>query len=190
MVRAAAFPPGREFAKDRRSGVESVSTQTNGMEADWNSERFGMNLETTRFGNVEIENDRVITFPSGLLGFSSYTKFVLLQPDEQGVFFWLQSVETPDLAFVVTDPALWVADFKANIRQEQMQELALEHLDHAQVFVIVNKRDDQLSANLQGPLVININERKAMQLVLADKRWTTRYELLKVSETAAKAASA
>ena len=61
-----------------------------------------MNLETTRFGTVEIADDRVITFPTGLLGFSSYTSFVLLQPDEQGVFFWLQSSEAPEVAFVVT----------------------------------------------------------------------------------------
>jgi len=143
-----------------------------------------MNLETTRFGNVEIEDDRIITFPSGMLGFSSYTKFVLLQPDEQGVFFWLQSVETPDLAFVVTDPALWVPDYQANIRKEQMSELGMDSLEDAQVFVIVNKRDEVLSANLQGPLVTNVENRTAMQLVLADKRWSTRHELLRVGEVA------
>ena len=144
----------------------------------------GMKLETTRFGNVEIEDDRIITFPSGMLGFSSYTRFVLLQPDEQGVFFWLQSVEAPDLAFVVTDPALWVADYQANIRKEQMAELGMNSLDEAQVFVIVNKRDEVLSANLQGPLVTNVENRTAMQLVLADKRWSTRHELLRVSDVA------
>lgn len=146
-----------------------------------------MKLETTRFGDVEIEKDRVVTFPSGLLGFSSFTKFVLLQPDEQGVFFWLQSVETPDLAFVVTDPAMWVADYRANIRKEQMQEMVLNDIEDAQVFVIVNKRDDVLSANLQGPLVINVEKCLAMQLVLADKRWTTRHELIRVGESSAAA---
>lgn len=146
-----------------------------------------MKLETTRFGDVEIEKDRVISFPSGLLGFSSFTKFVLLQPDEQGVFFWLQSVETPDLAFVVTDPAMWVADYRANIRKEQMQEMGLDDIETAQVFVIVNKRDAVLSANLQGPLVINVEKCLAMQLVLADKRWSTRHELIRVGESSAAA---
>lgn len=149
-----------------------------------------MNLETTRFGTVEIADDRVITFPSGLLGFSSYTSFVLLQPDEQGVFFWLQSTEAPDLAFVVTDPSLWVPDFQANIRKDQMEELGMAKLEDAQVLVIVNKRDDLLTANLQGPLVVNVDGRSGMQLVLADKRWNTRQELLRMGETAAKAASA
>ena len=149
-----------------------------------------MNLETTRFGTVEIADDRVITFPTGLLGFSSYTSFVLLQPDEQGVFFWLQSTEAPDLAFVVTDPSLWIPDFQANIRKDQMEELGMAKLDDAQVLVIVNKRDEALTANLQGPLVVNVEGRIGMQLVLADKRWNTRQELLRVGETAAKAASA
>ena len=148
-----------------------------------------MQLETTRFGNVEIDEDRVITFPSGLLGFSSYTDFVLLQPDEQGVFFWLQSTETPDLAFVVTDPALWVPDYKANIRREQMEDLGMNEIADAQVLVVVNKRDDLLSANLQGPLVVNVDGKADMQLVLADKKWSTRHELLRVTEPA-KAASA
>jgi flagellar assembly factor FliW len=141
-----------------------------------------MQLETTRFGNVEIDDNRVITFPSGMLGFSSYTKFVLLQPDEQGVFFWLQSTETPDLAFVVTDPALWIPDYKANIRREQMEDLGLTEIGDAQVLVVVNKREDVLSANLQGPLVVNVTGRAGMQLVLADKKWSTRYELLRVAE--------
>ena len=149
-----------------------------------------MNLETTRFGNVEIDDDRVINFSSGLLGFSSYSKFVLLQPDEQGVFFWLQSTEAPDLAFVVTDPALWITDYQANIRKDQMEELGMNELADAQVLVIVNKRDDSITSNLQGPLVINVEGRIGMQLVLADKRWSTRHELLQVGETTAKAASA
>ena len=149
-----------------------------------------MNLETTRFGNVEIDDDRVINFSSGLLGFSSYSKFVLLQPDEQGVFFWLQSTEAPDLAFVVTDPALWITAYQANIRKDQMEELGMNELADAQVLVIVNKRDDSITSNLQGPLVINVQGRIGMQLVLADKRWSTRHELLQVGETTAKAASA
>ena len=63
-----------------------------------------------------------------------------------------------------------------------MQDLGLSGLEEAQVFVIVNKRDDVLSANLQGPLVTNVENRTAMQLVLADKRWSTRHELLRVAE--------
>ena len=119
-----------------------------------------------------------------MLGFSSYKSFALLQPNDEGVFFWLQSLESPELAFVVTDPSMWVNDFEASIRREQMEELGLDKLDNAQVFVIVNKYGTTLTANLQGPLVINLLNQKAMQLVLADKRWTTRHEIVRLSEPA------
>jgi flagellar assembly factor FliW len=143
-----------------------------------------MNVQTTRFGVVDLDERRVITFPAGLLGFSSYKTFALLQPDDEGVFFWLQSLESPELAFVVTDPTHWVRGYEASIRREQMEELGLDKLEGAQVFVIVNKYGHALTANLQGPLVINLTNQKAMQLVLADKRWTTRHEIVQVTEPA------
>ena len=148
-----------------------------------------MDVQTTRFGTVEVSDDRIVTFPAGLLGFSSYTRFALLQPDDEGVFYWLQSVDAPELAFVVTDPSLWVEDYEATIRREQMEELGLERLEDAQVLVIVNRYDSVLTANLQGPLVISMNTCQAMQLVLAEKRWTTRHEIVQLGE-GAQAASA
>ena len=148
-----------------------------------------MNVQTTRFGAVEVDENRIITFSAGLLGFSGYKQYVLLQPDDEGIFFWLQSLDAPELAFVVTDPTLWLGDFQATIRQEQMAELHLDSLEHAQVFVIVNKYDESLTANLQGPLVVNSLNRRAMQLVLAEKRWSTRQEIVHLHEPA-QAASA
>ena len=142
-----------------------------------------MNLQTTRFGAVEIDEDRIINFSTGLLGFSSFRRFTLLQTDDEGVFFWLQSLDGPELAFVVTDPSLWVRDYEATIRREQMEELVLDSLDDAQVFVIVNKYDQTLTTNLQGPLIVNVRSRSAMQLVLADKRWTTRHEIVRLGES-------
>lgn len=144
-----------------------------------------MLIQTTRFGPVEIDESRTLEFPAGLLGFSNYKKFALLQPDDNGVFFWLQSVETPDLAFVVTDPALWVPDYQATIRKEQMEELGLTETGDAQVLVIVNKREHSLTANLQGPIVVNAANRRAMQLVLAEKKWSTRHELVQLGEQGA-----
>jgi flagellar assembly factor FliW len=148
-----------------------------------------MNVHTTRFGTVTIDEDRVITIPAGLLGFSSFRRYTLLQPDDQGLFFWFQSLDAPELAFVVTDPALWVPDYEATIRREQMEALRLERLEDAQVFVIVNKYGRALTANLQGPVVVNVRNREGVQLVLAERRWTTRHEIVRLGE-AVEAASA
>ena len=144
-----------------------------------------MKVRTTRFGEVEIDPGRLLVFPHGLLGFARFRTFALLQPDDRGVFYWLQSVEDPELAFVVTDPALWLPDYQANIRKEQMEELGLREVSDAQVLVIVNKREQALTANLQGPLVVNSANHAGMQLVLAEKKWSTRHELVKIGEAAA-----
>ncbi len=141
-----------------------------------------MQVRTTRFGNLEISDDRVITFPKGLLGFTQQTRFCLLEPGDDAVFFWLQSVDEPSLAFVVTDPSFFVPDYSVPIRAEQMVELKLNKLEDAQVFVIVNKVEGTLTGNLQGPLVVNTLSREGEQMVLAEKRWTTRHPLVKVGE--------
>jgi len=139
-----------------------------------------MEVRTTRFGVIEIAEDRVITFPKGLLGFPSQTRYCLLQPGDDALFFWLQSLDDANLAFVVTDPTLFVNDYSVPVRPEQMEDLGLADLADAQVFVIVNKVEQELTGNLQGPLVINTLSKQGEQLVLAEKRWTTRHVLMKV----------
>lgn len=148
-----------------------------------------MEVRTTRFGNLEIAPERVIRFPKGLLGFESYTQFCLLQPNDDACFFWLQSLDDPALAFVVTDPVLFVPEFAVPIREEQAESLGLARLEDAQIFVIVNKISNKLTANMQGPLVVNTVGRVAEQFVLAEKKWTTRHELLTLEEPAAKASA-
>lgn len=139
-----------------------------------------MIVDTLRFGPVEIDGDRLITFAKGLLGFSRYKRFVLIQSDRESCFWWLQSIETSDLAFVVTDPSLFVTTYQVPIRPEQMQGIGLESLEDAQVLVIVNKRDDVLTGNLQGPLLVHLQNRMAEQLVLTDRQFTTCTPLMKL----------
>ena len=147
-----------------------------------------MIVRTTRFGDVEIAEDRVITFPKGLLGFSESKKYCLFEPAEDACFFWLQSIDDPSLAFVVTDPSQFVGDYSVPIRPEQMTDLGLKRLEDAQVFVVVNKVDQSLTGNLQGPLVINTVGRTGEQFVLAERKWTTRHTLVQLAQQATVAA--
>jgi len=139
-----------------------------------------MLINTTRFGEVEIDDQRIISFPKGILGFPSFADFVLLETGPESYFWWLQSIEAPDLAFVVTDPSLFVPTYRVPVKAEQMQELGIKRLDDAQVFVIVNRRGSVLTGNLQGPLVINVASRVGEQLVLSDRRYTTRVPLIEL----------
>ena len=139
-----------------------------------------MEIETTRFGKLTVEDDRVMTFPHGLLGFPEQGRFALIQTGEENYFFWLQSVDDPNLAFVVTDPSIFFKDYEVPIKDETKAELQLADLAHAQVFAICNKVDEWLTGNLLGPIVVNAQNRMAQQIVLTEKKWTTRQPLLKL----------
>jgi flagellar assembly factor FliW len=141
-----------------------------------------MIVETSRFGPLEVDGDRLITFDQGILGFPHNGSFALIQTGENSGFYWLQAVDRPELAFVVCDPRLFVPDYRAPIKAEEMKQLGLEDPQGAQVFVIVNKIDDVLTGNLQGPLVINLETRAAKQLVLSDKRYSTRHPLMRLPQ--------
>ncbi len=139
-----------------------------------------MLIQTTRFGQIEVDEQRVITFARGILGFPEHTRYVLIETGEEGYFWWLQSVEAPDLAFVVTDPTLFISTYRVPIKREQMGELGMAGIDQGQVFVIVNKHGNVLTGNLQGPLVINCRNRVGEQMVLSDRRFTTRVPLVEL----------
>lgn len=149
-----------------------------------------MEIETTRFGRLSVEDDRIITFPRGLLGFPGYSRFALIQTGEENYFFWLQSVETPNLAFVVTDPTTFFKDYDVPVREEARQELSVTDDAALQVFVICNRVDDWLTGNLLGPIVVNTANLLAQQSVLTDKKWTTRQPLLRLASEVPLAKSA
>jgi flagellar assembly factor FliW len=152
-------------------------------------------IESSRFGALLVDEERVITFPNGLLGFPDYRRFALIQTGEENYFFWLQSVDDPNLAFVVTDPAIFFKGYEVPLRDETRQDLGMEVPGEAgtqaeeaprgdetflQVFVICNKVGEWLTGNLLGPLVVNAQNRLAQQVVLTEKKWTTRQPLMRL----------
>ncbi len=140
-----------------------------------------MTVETTRFGQIEVDEQKLIVFPRGLLGFPFQKQYALVQTGTDSAFYWLQAVDRPELAFVVTDPRLFVQDYKVPAKGEDLKQLSLAEAGQAQIFVIVNKVEGLLTGNLQGPLVINAETRVGKQLVLGDKRYSTRYPLLQLA---------
>ncbi|HQY87083.1 MAG TPA: flagellar assembly protein FliW [Tepidisphaeraceae bacterium] len=148
-----------------------------------------MDIQTSRFGLVSVEDERIITFAQGLLGFHEHSQFALLQTGSDNYFFWLQSVNDPNLAFVITDPTIFFRDYEIQLREDTQADLALEDPAAAQTFVICNKVGEWLTGNLLGPLVVNVSNRSGVQVVLTDKKWTTRQPLLRLqSEVLAKSA--
>ncbi|MFH1747502.1 MAG: flagellar assembly protein FliW [Planctomycetota bacterium] len=144
-----------------------------------------MLIETQRFGPLEVNEERIIDFYDGLLGFHEQRRYALIQTSPDPVFFWLQSVDDPQLAFVVCDPLAFIPDYQVPIRAGDVASLRLSDLTDCQVLVIVNKVADKLTANLLGPLVIGARSLLGKQLVLADKRYSTRHPLITTDVTPA-----
>lgn len=139
-----------------------------------------MIIETSRFGSLEVDEQRLIHFAEGVLGFPEQKAYALVQTGEGSAFYWLQAVDRRDLAFVVCDPRLFVSDYNVPVKLEDLQPLSISNLENVQVFVIVNKVDDLFTGNFQGPIVVNVENRQAKQLVLSDKRYSTRHPLMRV----------
>ncbi|HEX8916001.1 MAG TPA: flagellar assembly protein FliW [Humisphaera sp.] len=139
-----------------------------------------MEILSSRFGRLSVDDDRVIQFPGGLLGFPEHRQFALIQTSQENYFFWLQSVEDATLAFVVTDPSIFFKEYEVPLREETRQELAVVDAASVQCFVICNKVGEWLTGNLLGPIVVNAENRLATQVVLTEKKWTTRQPLIKL----------
>ena len=140
-----------------------------------------MKIETTRFGPVDVDPHRIITMPKGMLGFAQHKEFALIVTGQDSPFYWLQSVSEPALAFVVCDPTPFAPEYRIALKADDQELLGVKGPDEATVLVVCNKMDDLLTGNLQGPIAVNPQTRVAKQLVLNDKRWSTRHPLLKLA---------
>ena len=137
-----------------------------------------MNILTTRFGLIQACETDVITIPEGLLGFRSFTHYILL-PDPVVIgLSWLQSWTAPELAFGLVAPPLAVGDYRVEIRQGDRVALELDDERLALIYVILNRGEGGgLTVNLQGPLVFSPIRRLGRQLVLTSSRYPVRYPL-------------
>jgi len=130
-------------------------------------------FDTKRFGKIPVEDERIIIFPDGLLGFPASRRFVLLETAENGIFYWLQSLDDPGLAFVVIDPVHLIPDYKDRL---VLSEWDREFFDpempsslHALAIVTFPETGEAgATANLQGPLLVRESDRLGRQVVLAE----------------------
>ena len=139
-----------------------------------------MKITTSRFGAIDIDAARIITFTEGILGFPQYLKYILLDHDNNTPFKWLQSIENGELAFVLIDPLAVLPDYRAEVRQEDIEALQITSLESAAALCIVNIGQDAASvtANLLGPIIINPEKMLARQVVLLTTQYSIQHDLL------------
>ncbi len=139
-----------------------------------------MELLTKARGKVTITEDRLITIPAGLFGFEQYTKYALVDSDYEP-FIWLQSCEDSNLAFLLVDPFLICSEYETDIDDESLAKIGITKPEDIIIMTIVTVPHDgsSITANFQGPLVINKKNHQCMQAILNDNRWSTKVDIVK-----------
>jgi len=137
-----------------------------------------LTIKTTRFGELSIDEKRVIQFPEGLLGFPAQKDYVILEHKPESPFFWLQSLTDADLAFVVINPFLVKKDYLKDLPSAEKR--IFEGLEEGKVTVLalVTIRQGNvtpITMNLMGPLVIDTETRTGKQIILATSCYTCKH---------------
>lgn len=143
-----------------------------------------MNIETKYHGTKDIAETDLLTFDSGLPGFESEKQFVLLGFPDNHVFYTLQSISTPDVAFVVTDPFSFFPDYEIKLDDSTVDALGIENEADVTLLSILTVREpfQETTTNLQAPVVINRSTKRGRQLILTGTPFETRHRLFQPKE--------
>jgi flagellar assembly factor FliW len=137
-------------------------------------------LHTPRFGAVEYTHEDVVTFPDGMIGFAAQREYLILQHKEGSPFRWLQSIESPELAFLIVDPVHFVADYSPSVTAEAVHSIDVVEESSTLVYTVVTipkGMPGEMTLNLAGPIVVNADKRLAKQLILDDSRWSLKHKV-------------
>lgn len=138
-----------------------------------------MRLETSRFGEIDVDEGAILTFTQPIIGFQEFRRFLLIEADDANSVSWLQSVDAGDLAFILMDPRQVVPDYEVKLSKHEMTELAVSSVDELQVFTLVVVPPDrsQVRTNLKAPILINTKLRLGKQTILDKSNYPVQYFL-------------
>ena len=137
-------------------------------------------INTLRFGELEIEEQDVVRFADGIPAFEDEHEFVVLPYEEGTPYMFLQSMATPELAFLMTDPFVFFPDYSFELDDENMEKLERKTMDDVLVCTLISIPRSgvaDMTTNLLAPVVINRHTMQAKQIVLEKTQYTTKHRL-------------
>lgn len=134
--------------------------------------------ETELFGTLHVDDSQLVHFDEGLLGFPAFRRWILLEGARRGTA-WLQSAEHRSLAFLVVEPFVVFDEFTLDISDADVARLGASHAEQLTPFALVTlpRPGETATANLQGPLLINLESRRAAQIIISESAWGVRQPL-------------
>ena len=141
-----------------------------------------MIINTVKFGDVEVEESRIFDFVMPIIGFNDLTRFVILDPNKDTLFKWLQSVEEPSLAFPIISVASLNYDYSVDLSDNVINELGITNAESLLVMNITSIPQDNprgTTINLLAPLIFNLDTQKAGQIVLSGSGYDISHPMFK-----------
>lgn len=140
-----------------------------------------MNINTKIFGEIGVDESKIITFPSGIIGFPDLQKFLLIHDEEKtdSIISWLQSIDEPAFAMPVVDPLRILDNYNPMVEDELLSDL--EDLDENEMLVLVTITVPQdiskMTVNLAAPIVVNAKNMKAVQIIIDEPGYAVKYPI-------------
>ncbi|MBR3607714.1 MAG: flagellar assembly protein FliW [Lachnospiraceae bacterium] len=139
-----------------------------------------MKVNSRIFGEIEIDDSKIINFPSGIIGFPEMTDFAIIYDEEKGKnapIRWMQSIQEAEFALPVMDPLLVMSSYNPEVEDDYLLPLGEMKEDDALVLVTVSVPKDlqKMSVNLQAPIVINAETKKAAQIIVNTEKFPVKY---------------
>ena len=141
-----------------------------------------MIINTVKFGEIEIEESRIFDFVLPIIGFDDLKQYIILEPNKETLFKWLQSVEEPSLAFPIISVAALDYDYSIDLSDSVINSLEINNAESVLVMNITSIPQDNprgTTINLLAPLIFNLDNRKAGQIVLSGSGYDISYPMFK-----------
>lgn len=137
-----------------------------------------MKINTKFFKEIEINDNNIIQFTHGIPGFENLTGFVILEIEDQQYLKCLQSTENKDVCLLIASPWEYFAEYEVQIPDEDLEELNINSENDMNIYSVIRVNENNLTANLLAPIIININTNKGKQLILQNSKYTVRQEII------------
>lgn len=132
----------------------------------------------SRFGEIEYQPENLLHFPDGLIGFGELRDFVVMPNEKEGPLFWIQSVEDPQVAFILTDPTNFFVGYRVVPDSREKEKLGMTADDNCFVLAVVTVHSDrQITLNLAAPVLFAPKTKRALQVILEGNRYQCRTPL-------------
>lgn len=140
-----------------------------------------MKISTSRFGTIDVSDEEIVRFEEGLLGFGDYHRYVILNASEKNSpFRWLQCLDDGNLAFVIIEPLNFMFEYDIEVSDSDQEFIGLTRGEDAILYAIVSipANPQNMTANLQGPLLINVVNRKGRQIISSNPKHQIKTKIL------------